>query len=85
MINQLSTRCRQWMGTLYRVRDYLGPKGLAVAFKSFVRPVCKYGGVAFMGASATHLSKLDRVQQLAEKLCGCVFPALQSHRAIGLL
>jgi len=36
MINQLSTCCRQWMGALYRVRDYLGPKGLTVAFKSFV-------------------------------------------------
>jgi len=43
--------------------------------------VCEYGGVAFMGASATHLSKLDRVQKLAERLCGCVFPPLQSHRA----
>jgi len=50
--------------------------------------VCEYGGVAFMGASATHLSKLDRVQKLAERLCGCVFPALQSRcavSAIGLL
>jgi len=55
MINQLSTHCHQWMGALYCLRDYLGPKGLAVAFKSFVRSVYEYDGVAFMGASATHL------------------------------
>jgi len=36
---------------------------------------------AFMGALATHLSSLDRVQKLAGILCGCVFPALQSHCA----
>ena len=59
MISQLSTRCRQCMGALYRVREYLGTNGLAVAFRSFVRPVCD---VAFMGASVTHLSKFDKVQ-----------------------
>ena len=46
------------MGALYHVREYLDPKGLAVAFWSFVRPVCEYGSVAFMGASATHLLKV---------------------------
>ena len=54
------------------MRNYLGPGGLAIAFRSFVRPVCEYGGVAFMGASATHLSKFDKVQKLAERLSGCV-------------
>ena len=88
MISQLSTRCRQRMGALFRMREYLGPNGLAVAFRSFVRPVCEYGGVAFMGASATHLSKFDKMQKLAERISGRVFPTLQSRRAasaIGLL
>ena len=31
-----------------------------------------------MGASATHLSKFDKVQKLAEGMSGGVFPALQS-------
>jgi len=35
-----------------------------------------------MGALATHLSKLERVQKLAERLRGCVFPALQSCCAV---
>jgi len=41
-----------------------------------------------MGAAATHLSNFDKVQILAERLSGCVFPALWSRRAastIGLV
>ena len=74
MISQLSTHCRQRMAPLYCVRGYLAPNGLAVAFRSFVRTVREYGGVAFMGASATHLSKFDKVQKLAERVSGRVFP-----------
>ena len=55
MIENMSTRCQQRMGVLYRVRDFLCPRHLPVAFKSFVRPVCEYGSVAVMGAAATHL------------------------------
>ena len=42
------------------MKEYLGPKSLTVAFRSFIRPVCEFGGVAFMGASVPHLSKLIR-------------------------
>ena len=38
MIDQLVTRCRQRLGALYRIRDYLGQSGIATAFRSFVRP-----------------------------------------------
>ena len=67
MIEHISTRGRQRMGALYRIKDYLGPRGLAIAFRAFVRPVCEYGNVAFMGAASTHLSKLYIIQQLAER------------------
>ena len=72
------------MEVLYHVRDNLGPRGLAVAFKSFVRPVCEYGNV---GACATHLSSLDIIQKMAEKLSECTFSSLHSHcagSAVGL-
>ena len=88
MIENMSTHCRQKMGTLYHVRDFLGPRGLAVAFKSFVRPVCEYFSVAVMGAAATLLSKLDMVLKMAEKLSECAFPSLHACReasAVGLL
>ena len=58
MINQLATHSRQCLGAIY---SYLGGCGLTIAFKSFVRPVCEYGNIIFMGASATHLHKLDLV------------------------
>ena len=88
MIDQLVIRCRQRLGALYRIRDYLGQNGIVTAFRSFVRPVCEYGNVIFMGASATHLRKLDLVQQAAERMCQVTFPLLSSRRkasAIGLL
>ena len=88
MIDQLTVRCRQRLGALFRVTEYLGQGGLAVAYKSFVRPVCEYGCVIFMGASAVHLHKLDAVQKVAERLCQISFQPLSSCRkagAIGLL
>ena len=63
----------------------MGPRGLAIAFKAFVRPVCEYGNVVFMGATSTHLSKLDGIQRLASE---STFPTLCSRcsaSAIGLL
>ena len=38
-----------------------------------------------MGASATNLSKFDIVQKSAERLSGCVFPALQFYHAISTI
>jgi len=35
MVDSMSTRCQQRMGALYRVRDFLGPRGFIVASKSF--------------------------------------------------
>ena len=59
-----------------------------ITFKSFVRPICEYGNIIFMGASATHLHKLDLIQKMAERLCGITFLSLASRRkasSIGLL
>ncbi len=72
----------------YRVREYLGQSGLTIGFKSFVRLICEYGNIIFMGTSATHLHKLDLIQKMAEKLCGTTFLSLASRRkasSIGLL
>ena len=84
IIDQLATWSRQQLDAVYRVREYLGQSGLTIAFKSFVRPICEYGNIIFMGASATHLHKLDLIQKIAERLCGTTFLSLASRR-IGLL
>ena len=65
-----------------------GKSGLVTAYKSFARPMCKYGNVIFMGASAVHLHKLDAIKMAVEKLCQTTFQSLLSCRkvsAIGLL
>jgi len=88
VINNMSTCRCQRMGALYHFKDFLGRRGLAVAFRLFVRLVCEYGSVAIMGASATHLPNLDSIQKMVEKLSGCKFPSLHSHHkasAVGLL
>ena len=80
--------CRQRLGCLRRVSEYLGPEGLILAYRAFVRPVAEYGSVLMMGASATQLSKLDHMQHLAEQLCSTQFIPLERRRhaaAIGLL
>ena len=59
-----------------------------MAYHAFVRPVAEYGSVLMMGASATQLSKVDRMQHLAEQLCSTQFLPLAKRRlaaAIGLL
>ncbi len=34
----------------------------------------------YMGAADTHLKKLDRIQEKAQKICGCKFRSLQGRR-----
>ena len=72
-MDQLATHSHQRLGAVYCVREYLGQSGLTIAFKSFVSLIFGYGNIIFMGASATHLNKLDSVQQIAERLCGYHF------------
>ena len=53
-----------------------------------MRPVAEYGSVLMMVASATQLSKFDRMQHLAEQICSTQFIPLEKRRhaaAIGLL
>ena len=59
-----------------------------MVYRAFVHPVAEYGGILLLGASATQLSKLDRMQQFAEWLCSSSFVPLSRRRhasALGLL
>jgi len=42
-----------------------------------VHPVAEYGSVLMMGASATQLSKLDRMQHFSERICSAQFVFLE--------
>ena len=53
-----------------------------------MHPVAEYGSVLMMGASNSQLSKLDRMQHFAERLCLSQFTPLHRRRhaaVIGLL
>ena len=65
MIDSSVRCCRQRLGCLRQVSEYLGSEGLILAYQAFVRPVAEYGSVLMMGASATQLSKFDRMQHHA--------------------
>ena len=69
MIDSTVRRCRQRLGCLRRISQYFGTEGLSLAYRAFVHPVAEYGGILLLEASATQLSKLDRMQQFAEQLC----------------
>ena len=88
VIDSSVRHCRQRLGCLRRVSQYLGSGGLILAYQAFVRPVAEYGNVLMMGASPTQLSRLDRMQHLAEQLCSTQFTPLEKRchaAAIGLL
>ena len=55
MIDQLVTHCRQRLGALCRIRDYLSQSGIATAFRSFVQPVCEYGNVILLWGPLLHI------------------------------
>ena len=88
MIDSAVQRCRQRLGWLRRISEYLGTEGLSLAYRAFACPVPEYGGILLLGASATQLSKLDRMQQFAKWLCLSSFvPLSRRHHvsALGLL
>ena len=88
MIDSTVRCCRQRLGCLRRISEYLGTEDLSLAYRPFVHPVAKYGGIFLLGASATQLSKLDCMQQFAERLCSSSFVLLSRRHhaaALGLL
>ena len=65
MIDSSVRRCRQRMGCLCQISEYLGTEGLSLAYRAFVCPVAEYSSILMVGASDTHLSKPDHMQHFA--------------------
>ena len=70
MIDKLYKKARSRMGMLTRLRSCLNNSNMETMYTSFIRPIMEYGSLAWMGASATHMEKLDAVQATAMKI-GC--------------
>ena len=53
MISWLLAVARDWV-LFFCARDYLAQSGLPIDFKSFVRPICEYSNIVFMGPIYTN-------------------------------
>ena len=87
-IEQTVKEARQRLGAINRVKQYLRDEGVCIAYKAFVRSKLEYRNLIYWSAAETHLAKLDRVQQQAQRLFeGVDVPSLEKRReaaAIGL-
>ena len=86
MVDSMSTRCRQRIGVLHHGREFLGPRGFIVAYKS-LRDLSVNMAVLPSWVLQPPIY-LNLTQKMAERFCGCEFPSLHSRRkasAVGLL
>ena len=79
-IDMLVRKARQRIGALRNIAPYLDSRNMETMYTTFIRSILEYGSVLFMGAAASHLAKLDAVQQIAERLGGFTVEPLQSRR-----
>ena len=63
MVDKLAKEARVRLGAIRRLKPMLDSTNLETMYKMFVRSILAYGSVAHMGASKSHLAKLDRVQK----------------------
>ena len=58
------------VGCLYRAQKFLHPEAILYLYKATIRPLMEYCSHIWAGASACHLSLLDRVQKRIVNLVG---------------
>jgi hypothetical protein len=79
-ISKVVKKARQRVGALRNLVQYLSPDNMQIMYTTFIRSILEYGSVLFMGASDSHLKKLDAVQHTAERLGGFQVESLKSRR-----
>ena len=70
MVDKLVIKARKRIGALARVSHLLNSENMQLIYSMFIRSIMEYNSVSWMGAAPSHLAKLDRVQQTAERLGG---------------
>ena len=88
MVDRVASKSRQALGAVFRLKRLLRPCDIAVLYKAFVRSVLEYGLLEYFAAAPGYLSKLDKVQRVAQRMCGIEFTALGDRReaaAFGLI
>jgi hypothetical protein len=88
MLDRVCSKSRQALGAVFRLKSMLRPSDIAVLYKAFVRSALEYGLLEYFAAAPGYLSKLDKIQRAAEKMCGMEFTPLGDRReaaAFGLI
>jgi hypothetical protein len=80
MIDVLAAKARKRLGAVNRLKRYLDSDNLKTMYTMFVRSIMEYGGILFMGASDSHLAKLDKIQSAAERIGGFLCEPLKLRR-----
>ena len=80
MVDKLARKARTRIAALRRLKPMLDSDNLKTMYTMFIRSILEYGSLVYMGAAQSHLDKLDRVQQSAEKIGGFKVESLQSRR-----
>ena len=62
----------------------LDSENMLTMYSAFVRPILEYGSTMYMGATPTHLNKLDRVQATMERIGGFKTEPLAALIALSL-
>ena len=86
-LRSVATRARQRLGLLRRSVHLLPLAGRITVYKAFVRPLLEYAPLIWIGASSSHLSRLDRVQHRALGIIGpgAILPSLAIRRTVAAL
>jgi hypothetical protein len=85
MIGALAKKARTRVDAIRRMARSLDSKNMLTMYSAFVRPILEYGSTLFMGATPTHLSKLDRVQATMERIGGFKAEPLAARREAALI
>ena len=85
MVDKQARKARSRLAAVRRLKPMLDCSNIQLMYTMFVRSILEYGSVVYMGAAQSHLDKLDRVQDSAQRLGGFVVEPLQSRREAAAL
>ena len=85
MVDKQARKARSRLAAVRRLKPMLDCSNIQLMYTMFVRSILEYGSVVYMGAAQSHLDKLDRVQDSAQRLGGFVVEPLQSDQGEKLL
>jgi hypothetical protein len=80
MIDGIAMKARRRLGMLNRLRPLLSDHNMEAMYTSFIRPIMEFGSMQFMGAADTHLNKLDKIHEGAQKIGNFVLEPLKLRR-----